>query len=144
MRKRERVCLIYYSRNMPFHPFSSYYVKVHSFHSFLCQSGVSLSQGTKASHLIHELGETRSGLKHEALSWVRHLLVFLRNTDPVTPTFPPSWQLSECGAADQREQSNASCQWPCLAVWKSSLWMSQEGNSLLSLFPLKKHSYTHR
>lgn len=28
--------------------------------------------------------------------------------------------------------------------WERSLQMCQEGNSLLFLFPLKKHSYAHR
>lgn len=154
MSKRDRVCLICYDWGKRLSTLSlpttwrdvtgGFFT--HSYPDLEC---LSLCQGPAAFHSIPEPGGMRPGLKHEALSRLCHLLVFLRNTDPATAAvstkaFPLSRQLSERGAADQRERSKASCRWPRLADWKSSLWMSQEGNRLLSLFPLKKHSYTHR
>lgn len=153
MIKRETVCLTYYNQGKCLSTLFLLHEGM-SLEGFLLiptllSLCLSLSQEMATYHLIPDPGGTRSGLECEAFSKFCHFLVFLRDTGPVpaavsTKALPLSWDSWNMGLQIKSEQSSASCRWPRLAGWKSSFWMSQEGNCLLSLFPLKKHSYTHR
>lgn len=150
-KKRGSLSYLLWSRKMPFHPLSSYCLKGHHwrfFHSHwsVCPSprewqpltpSLSLEGWDQGLNARLSLGFATCFSFWE----VQTERLPLWRTKAFPPSIPAALGAQGCRS---KERSKALCRWPCLADWKSSLWMSQEGNCLLSLFPLKKHSYTHR